>query len=257
MNKLTLLILTALLLAPLATFSASLPRRLDKGGVVLTFDDRNFDDWLRAMPLFTNYGVRATFFFSGPIDRQALDAARRLQSFGHAIGAHGVKHLGAVEYCQQHSPEDYLRNEIMPQVEQLKAAGITPTSFAYPMSRNNAGTDAALLKVFRHVRTGASIAPGEQISGKDIFFVSADKISGRGCLYAKGIDYAPTREDRTYEQLDAALARAARNNEIIVLYAHNIALSAKSHHVTPHALEHVFQKAKELKLPFYTFDQLP
>ncbi|MFT5027855.1 MAG: hypothetical protein ACI9VS_000273, partial [Candidatus Binatia bacterium] len=58
-------------------------------------------------------------------------------------------------------------------------------------------------------------------------------------------------------QLDAALERAAANNEILILYAHGIAISKRGHHVTPSALERLFQKARELDLPFYTFDQLP
>ncbi len=236
---------------------ASLPYRPDKGGVVITFDDRTFDNWVKAMPLFDKYGVTATFFISGVIDRQAIDAARQLKSHGQAIGCHGVHHLKAVEYSQQRSADDYVRDEALPQVAAFEAAGITVTAFAYPNSRNDAATDRALLKIFRHVRTGGSVAPGEQISKKDTFFVPADKVGGCGCLYGKGIDDAPNKEDRTYEQLDAALARAAKNTEIIVLYAHNIASSGKGHHVAPAALEHVFRKATELELKFYTFDQLP
>jgi peptidoglycan/xylan/chitin deacetylase (PgdA/CDA1 family) len=258
----TIALLLTRLSAPLVAADAaapvaSAPYRLDKGGVVVTFDDRNFEGWIKAIPLFDKYGVKATFFISGAIDRQTLETIGQLQSHGHAIGAHSIKHLGAVEYCQDQSTEDYVRNEILPQVEALKAAGITPTAFAYPGSRNNAATDMALLKIFRHLRTGSGVAPGQQISGKGAFFVPADKIGEHGCLCGKGIDYAPTKEDRTYEQLDGALARAAKNHEIIVFYAHGLSPSGKGHHVTPEALEHIFQKAQELQLMFYTFDQLP
>jgi len=233
------------------------PPQSQKGGVVMTFDDRNFDGWLQALPLFDKYGVHATFFISGAIDGQALDAIRQLHGRGHAIGVHGVHHQRAVEYSQQHSADDYVRTEVLPQIEALKAAGITPTGFAYPNSRNNADTDRALLKVVRHLRTGAFQAPGERVSEKDALFVAAGTIAQRGCLCGKGIDGAPDKEDRTYEQLDGALARAARNNEIIVLYAHGIGTSGKGHHVAPEALEHVFRTAKELQLTFYSFDELP
>jgi peptidoglycan-N-acetylglucosamine deacetylase len=262
-----LLLLAALLLLTRVTFPAAkadttaavgpIPSKLDRGGVVLTFDDRNFGDWIKALPLLDEYNARATFFISGVIDGQALDAARQLQSHGHAIGAHGVHHLRAVEYCRQHSMAEYIASEILPQIAQLKAAGIAPTAFGYPNSNNNAATDAALLKVFRHLRTGLGIASGEQVCQKDAFFVPADKIGEHGCLQGKGIDFAPTRADRTYQQLDAALARAATKNEVLVLYAHQITVLGKGNYVTPEALEHVLRKAKELQLPFYTFDQLP
>ena len=38
---------------------------LNEGGVLFTFDDRNFDDWVSAIPLLDQYGIKATFFISG------------------------------------------------------------------------------------------------------------------------------------------------------------------------------------------------
>lgn len=232
---------------------------VDRGGVVMTFDDRNFDDWVNAIGLFDRFGVNATFFISGKIDEQAVEAIGQLRSHGHAIGSHSVHHLKAVEYCQDHPPAVFLRNEIHPQLEAFQAAGVTPTSFAYPMSRNDAVTDETLLTVFRHLRTGKNVADGQRVCDVDAFFVPASRIHQQGCLIAKGIDYAPTRPDRTFEQIDAALIRAAENNEIIVFYAHRICATKPDggHFVTPEALTQIFSKAKELNLPFYTFDQLP
>lgn len=228
-----------------------------KGGIVMTFDDRNFDDWVKAIPLFDEFGVKATFFISGKIDGPAIEAIRQLRSHGHAIGSHSVHHLKAVEYCQEKSPDEYVRNEIQPQLQEFSSATVTPTSFAYPMSRNDAVTDETLLKVFRHLRTGKSMTKGERISEIDEFFVPVSEISDHGCLFAKGIDFAPIKPDRTFEQIDAALARAAWNQEILVLYAHQIKETGTGNFVTPKALARVISKAKELGLEFYTFDQLP
>lgn len=249
-----LIVLTVTFAAPRST-PAPLPA--DKGGIVLTFDDRNFSEWLAALPLLDKYGVKATFFISGPIDQAALDAALELTKHGHAIGCHSIHHLSAIKYADQHSVEDYLQKEVQPQLTAFKAAGIIPTSFAYPMSSNNKATDDALLKIFRHVRSGAGITSGKRISNKGAFFTPSSKITGHGCLYGKGIDYAPDKDDRSFEQIDEALARAAQKNEIIVLYAHRIATSGKGHYISPAALEHIFQSAKKLQLPFYTLDQLP
>ena len=230
---------------------------LDKGGVVMTFDDRNFADWVKALPLFEEYGVKATFFIHGEIDDKALIAIQKIKEKNHAIGSHSVHHLKAVEYLQKRSQKEYLENEIQPQLDQFIANGIDVSSFAYPMSRNNQATDELLLKQFRHIRTGRNITKDKKFSEDDSFFVSVSEISKHGCLYGKGIDFAPTKPDRTFEQIDAALERASENKEILVLYAHQIANSAKGNHITPEALMRIFGKAKELKLNFYTFDQLP
>jgi peptidoglycan-N-acetylglucosamine deacetylase len=231
--------------------------RTDRGGVLLTFDDRNFSDWIAALPLFEEYGVKVTFFISGAIDKSALDAAHRLQSRGHAIGAHGLRHRKAVDYSKENSAEDYVITEILPQLAAFRAAGIKVTSFAYPNSQSSEVTDRALLKKFRHLRTGGGLADGDRISVQDRFYVPAGKTRVHGSLTGKGIDYAPSMDDRTFEQIDEALVRAADKNEVLVLYAHGIAVSKRGHHITPKALEHIFQKAHELNLPFYTFDQLP
>jgi hypothetical protein len=198
------------------------PQTLTKGGVVLTFDDRNFGDWVSAIPLFNKFDAKATFFISGKIDVSAIDAIQQMKTHGHVIGSHSVHHLKAVEFCEERSTEEFVRLEIQPQMEEFKAAGVIPSSFAYPMSRNNSVTDEALLKEFRHLQTGKIIKASDKISEDDAFFVPATKMSEHGCLYAKGIDFAGERPNRTFEQIDAALLRVARNQEIIVLYAHHI-----------------------------------
>ncbi|WP_417730159.1 polysaccharide deacetylase family protein [Rosistilla oblonga] len=233
------------------------PTPLTEGGIVMTFDDRNFNDWVKALPLFDEFGVKATFFISGEIDGPARRAIQKLTEHGHAIGSHSVNHLKAVEYFETRSPEAFMQREIDPQMKAFKAAGVAPVSFAYPMSRNNAATNEKLLEVFRHLRTGKGIAAGTALREDDAFFVPAAKIAEHGCLYGQGIDYAPLRPDRTYEQLDGALQRAAENREIIVLYAHRISESGRGHFVTPEALTRIFRKANELGLKFYTFDELP
>lgn len=236
---------------------AQTPKPLTEGGVVLTFDDRNFQDWIQALPLLDEFGVQATFFISGKIDGPALKAIQKLQAHGHAIGSHSVNHLKAVEYFEENSAETFLRREITPQLNEFQVAGVAAVCFAYPMSRNNAATDEALLKVFRHLRTGKSIAANERLSEQDAFFVPAAKIAEQGCLPGKGIDFAPTRPDRTYEQFDGAFDRAAKNNEIIVLYAHRIAESGNGNFITPEALTRILQSAKQRGLRFYTFNDLP
>ncbi|KLU04778.1 cell surface protein [Rhodopirellula islandica] len=235
----------------------STPAPLTEGGIVLTFDDRNFDGWMQALPLLDEFGAKATFFISGKIDAVAIDAIQKLQAYGHAIGSHSVNHLKAVEYFEENSAETFMRREITPQLSEFQAANVTAVSFAYPMSRNNAATDEALSKVFRHLRTGKSIAANERLCEQDAFFVPAAKIGDHGCLHGKGIDFAPTRPDRTYEQIDGAFDRAAKNNEIIVLYAHRIAESGNGNFITPEALTRILQSAQQRGLRFYTFNDLP
>ncbi len=255
--KYLLLSLITLLVLGVTSQSEDKPVPIEKGGVVLTFDDRNFDDWVAAIPLFRKYDAKATFFISGAIDEKALATALELKRHGHAIGSHSVHHLSAIDYLKTHSAADFVQNEIMPQMIAFKAAGITPTAFAYPMSKNHPEVDQELLKIFRHLRTGKGIDSKREIIDYDEFFVSAKTIKDTGLLFGKGIDFAPVSEDRTFEKIEAALTRAAQNGEILTLYAHQIRVLGKGNFITPSALEHILKTAKELNLPFLTFDQLP
>ncbi|MDF1656212.1 MAG: polysaccharide deacetylase family protein [Verrucomicrobiales bacterium] len=255
--KSVILSLVALLIFGTAAYSEDLPAPLKSGGVVLTFDDRNFDDWLAAIPLFEKYHANATFFISGAIDEKAIATALELKQHGHAIGSHSVHHLSAIKYLEDHTAADFVKNEIEPQMIAFRAAGITPTAFAYPMSRNHPETDKELLKIFRHLRTGKGIDSQRGIIDYDEFFVPVEKIKETGLLFGKGIDFAPVRDDRSFEKIDAALTRAAQNREILTLYAHQITPIGKGNFITPSALEHVLKKAKALNLPFFTVDQLP
>jgi len=254
------------LFAVIFTLLVALPERsrsddtvldLEKGGIVLTFDDRNFDHWIAALPLFEKYGVHATFFISGKIDAKALETAQELVKHGHAIGAHSVNHVKATAYFKKHTPGEYVRGEILPQLEVFKTAGVPVSAFAYPMSDCNEATDEVLLNIFRHLRTGKGIDSEKRISDYDDFFTPVEKVADRGLLPGKGIDFAPNRPDRTFEQIDEALTRAAKNRELLTLYAHQIAVLGKANFITPTALEHLFQSAAKLGLPFYTFNQLP
>lgn len=229
-----------------------------KGGVCFTFDDRNFDNWIKTLPLFDKYNVRATFFICGNLNNQQLDKIRKLKSHGHAIGCHSIKHLRATEYTKEHGIDKYMEDEIYPLVEIFKKENIAVSSFAYPCSSRNKTTDEHLLKIFRHLRTGGFIKPGEQISDKDSFFIKTKDISKHGCFDGKGIDNNnPDRPDRTFEQITGALQRAAENDELIVLYAHNITNAGKGNWIDPIFLEKVIKKAQSLNLKFYSFDDLP
>ncbi len=255
--KTCLISLAAVIFLGTSSRSEDLPPPLEKGGVILTFDDRNFDDWLAAIPLFKKYDAKATFFISGKIDEKAIATALELKRHGHAIGSHSVHHLSAIDYLKTHTATEFVENEIMPQMIAFKAAGITPTAFAYPMSKNHPETDRELLKIFRHLRTGMGIDSEREIADYDEFFLPLEKIKDSGLLFGKGIDFAPSRDDRTFEKIEAALIRAAQNRETITLYAHQIRHIGKGNFITPAALEHILKKASELNLSFLTVDQLP
>ena len=54
-----------------------------RGVLCLTFDDRNFQYWLAAMPIFRKHGAKASFFIRGEINAEALEVIAALKADGH------------------------------------------------------------------------------------------------------------------------------------------------------------------------------
>jgi len=236
------------------------PPPLSEPGILLTFDDTHVAQWVEALPLFAKYNARVTFFVTrfDQLSEEQIAGLKKLEAAGHTIGCHGLRHIKAAEYTAEHGIENYLATEITPALDAMEKAGFRPSSFAYPSSNNDAETDAALLKLFRHLRTGAAPKEGQRYAEMAALFTPLDQLAERGCLIGKGIDRIGKsgNEDRLAQLFDA-MTRAANNNECLTLYAHNIADDSKSHHVSQATLEKILQKGQELGLRFYAFNDLP
>ena len=81
------------------------------GIVFFTFDDRNFDGWLQAIPLFEKYNAHATFMVSGEIDQDTAQKIKTLQEHGHSIGLHTKTHSDMPPFCREKSAEEYFSAE--------------------------------------------------------------------------------------------------------------------------------------------------
>jgi peptidoglycan/xylan/chitin deacetylase (PgdA/CDA1 family) len=231
-----------------------------RNAVLFAFDDDHVAEWVAAAPLFREVGARVTFFVSVPdrLTAEQLEGLRFLRQEGHAIGCHGLRHLKAVDTVARDGLEAYLRDEIHPAIAALAKAGFAPTAFAYPCSQNNAQTDAALLRHFRHLRTGARVPGDKRLVEVQAIFVPVSDLGKTGCLVGTGMDYAGTARRPDYvEQVCEALDRARQQGEAVVLYAHNIRDDGPGHHIRPSALHAVLAHAKTIGLPAISFDDLP
>lgn len=116
-------------------------------GVALSFDDAYVDHWLRGTELYARYGARLTFFVAyfdrlTPEQRASL---HELANLGHAIEAHGVRHLRAPAYVEDHGLAAYLADEVVPSIDALRGEGFEVTTFAYPFGARTGEIDRAVL----------------------------------------------------------------------------------------------------------------
>ena len=223
-----------------------------KGTLCLTFDDRSFENWVNAIPLFAEYDAHVTFFVYGEFDGQAVDAVKKLQNAGHTIGLHALNHAKAVEYIASKGAESFIQNEIMPQLRSCRQNGIMIRAFAYPFSQRNAETDAVLFRHFDFLRTNctAVMPSGTELADADGFF--NHKIERKHLFYG-----FPASGKFDIEAVKKAMDRAAEENAVIVFYAHNIMeYIPQSHHIALSQLEDLLKYASSLGMAVKGMNEL-
>ena len=229
-----------------------------RGTLCLTFDDRNFDSWRKALPLFEKYGARATFFICGKIDGPAYGMMNVLRRKGHSIGFHGVNHAKAPELLRKLGPEGYFREEIKPQLDAARAEGYVVRNFGYPYSTHDAETEKVLAPHFDRRRSGC-------IFGRDpakLALADCDEIYCPQAEFAKLSLFKGTGLGSKYDGMEAdverAVKRLADRGEAMVLYSHAIVSdgSRSPNNISLQTLESLLRAAKEHGVRVIGFDEI-
>ncbi len=236
------------------------------GILVLSFDDRNFDGWEKAIPLFAKHGAHATFFVSGEINNAAVRTMKKLSAAGHSVGLHGQTHANADTAIAAMGAEKYWAEEIRPQADRAYWAYLPVTSFAYPnCRRTNESDELFYSKGYDRVRGG--------VKGATPYDPEGEKQADRKPLAANEAVFVPASELPKRRRLDtitvgeayrtdigeilACIRRAAERKEVLVVTSHDIAPDAKAIHMKTEWLEKMLALARELNLPVLGFDELP
>lgn len=191
------------------------------GTLLLRFDDRFFEAWERAIPLFARYNVHASFCVCGQIDRQAVATMKKLRAAGHTLCAHGVGHMNADEAVEKFGEKGYLDAELRPQLAAADKAGVPLHHFIYPCSRRNERTDALLKTRFDRLIGGGfwSESAEGRIAECDGLFVPNGEIANRRIIIGASIgSLKPTITG----EVAKIIHRLAEKRETALLYAHNI-----------------------------------
>jgi peptidoglycan/xylan/chitin deacetylase (PgdA/CDA1 family) len=223
----------------------------DQAGVALSFDDDYEADWFAADHYFgPKYGWKVTFFVTYPnmMTEQDVAQLKSLATEGHEIGCHGLHHVSASVFLQDHTVADYISQEVDPAMAILQARlGIVTTSFAYPHGTSTPDLDAAMPKQFNLLRD----TKDGQVIGAALFEV--DK-ANNFLVYGHGIDQihgvAPG-------SLRTALQDAYDNNKILMLYGHRPVDGTPLGYQTSYAtLEEICDFVKTHGMKFYRMNEL-
>ncbi|HEX7835826.1 MAG TPA: polysaccharide deacetylase family protein [Kofleriaceae bacterium] len=137
------------------TFADLAAGRARRGGICLSFDDNEIDDWYELRDLLARHGAHVSFFVTEYAQFTADQRAKlhALAADGHTIEAHGVHHASATAYIAAHGLAAYLDDEIQPSIDILRADGFTPVAYAHPGGAHTRELDEALVGRIRFARS--------------------------------------------------------------------------------------------------------
>lgn len=217
-----------------------------QGGIIFSFDDNYIKEWYDFKEVFKKYDIKATLFIAHPhlLDTEDYKKLKLLEKEGHEIACHGYHHLNSMDYID--SFDVYVEKEIKPSLAFLQEHGFQVYSFAYPFGKSTDYMDSILLTYFSFLRKATYNINDTSIDAYDCIYVSDYKSS---ISNAMGIDY---NYNISIENLEKAIQRAVKNNEILFLYAHQINDSKKDYSVDAAYIEKIFQLCKQYNIQSLT-----
>ncbi len=226
------------------------------GGVIFTFDDRFILNWYSHRDYFITNNVKCTFFISNlhKCTQVEIDMLNTLKNDGHELGYHGTHHINANEYLSNHTLQDYLDYEILPNLSLMDSILGPPTSFAYPYGKRNDSLDLYLSDYFKIVRGTAYTPTPVNIKDLDTLFYkfNPDNL----IVYAAGID---TLYNNSLVEIQDAIDRANKDKKIIIFYGHNLGSyfgQDGTYHTSFSTFNQIINQINELNMPILTISDI-
>ena len=200
--------------------------------VSFTFDDFPKSAATTGAQIIENAGGKACFYactgMAGTHNDtgQLFDAAdiHRLLSSGHEIGAHTQTHLDCAGATVRAAMKDIEENIVA-----LEAMGASEpiTQFAYPYGETRSDLKRALPDKFAAVR---GVLAGVNKKGSDL-------------MQLRSMELTP--DSATTERAAEAITEAARRPAWVIVFTHDVRTHPSPYGVTPDALSHLVNLAKQ------------
>lgn len=240
------------------TFKNCRPDPEPHGVLLLSFDDRNFADWVAAMPVFAKYDAHATFYVSGDIAGPAVRDLKKIAAAGHSLGLHGYRHLNAPERVDEVGVDQWYREEIALPHRQAHVAWLLDfITFAYPNGRSTDAIDVWLTNAgWERVRGCSPIRPYDPdgkwlqsnagrikpLADEDGAFVPYREMSSRRRYDSVLLGEAYNTD---IDEVCAAIRRAGERKEVLALSSHSIRPGAKGIDLKTEWLERMLATAEK------------
>ena len=186
------------------------------GGIALSWDDTgNIDPCSQNLNIFQQYNATCTVNLNSlSVSPQSTkDNLSKLNSAGWEISAHGLNHLDPIVFLNNNTSQEWLNQEILPNIAEITGYGYPVYSFAYPYGSQNDTTDALLAPYFRTLR--ATNFGTANVNESAAYY----KWDNARLVYAVEID---DQSNVSLESIQYGIDDAIKYGYVLVLYGHTI-----------------------------------
>jgi peptidoglycan/xylan/chitin deacetylase (PgdA/CDA1 family) len=218
------------------------PIEVKNGAIIISFDDKYVSEWVEHRNLFIEFDIKATFFVCRPhlLTEIEILGLQTLENDGHEIGCHSLNHLNALDFDD--NPNSYIDTEIAPALNLLTEYGFNITSFAFPYGKSTPEIDTAVSEYFTFVRKATYNYKDTTLDYYNEIFANQNNYN---LVNAMGIDMG---YDITLENIENGILRAKENNEVLILFAHQIIEESYNSHIEPNYLRNIFELCQQYEI---------
>ena len=187
-----------------------------KGGIALSWDDtHNIGPCIENLGMFQNYSANCTMNINSlsTWGQGTTDNLSTLHNAGWEIAGHGYNHLDSLEFLNNHTSQEWLNQEILPNIAEINSYGYPAYSLAYPYTTRNETTDALLAPYFKTLR--AMSYNIVNVNESNAYYTWDDA----RVVYAVEID---DQSNISLESIQYGIDYAIQNGYVLVLYGHAI-----------------------------------
>ena len=187
-------------------------------GIVFTVDDGYVNSWYPYLGYLDSVHFKLTFYVTGyhEFSHAETEILKEFKAHGHEIAYHTTDHINVIDFLKDKSANDYMNEEIFPDLQLMNEDSLEVKNFAYPYGYGDRTVDQLLLKYFKSIRKIRVTTYFRLYELEEIFY---DFPANERIIYGADID---RYSEVTKSDIEKALNRAKEENKTILLYCHKI-----------------------------------
>jgi len=197
-------------------------------GIVFAVDDGYVNTWYPFLDYLDSVHFKLTFYITGyhELSNGEKDILKNFKAHGHEIAYHTTNHINVNEFLKDKSADDYMQEEIFPDIALMDQDSLDVKDFAYPYGAGDKIVDRLLLNYFKSIRKIRITTYFRlyELDGIYYDFPSNDRI-----IFGADID---RYSEVSNSDIEKALDRAKDENKVLFIYCHKIGNTGDGYEIT-------------------------